>query len=152
MDERADNGDHAGPDLGDVVAVRDLLDLMDGFTDNDQRARFLLSSNWMRDRGAAAAALLPQSAGHGDHQAVFVCPRGCRPAVWDFTTKHFHATERPSVVVFQTPEHRSGNITFHEAWGVDDGRSTSHAKTAEEAVSIARRVYGVTVEVPDATA
>lgn len=43
-------------DQSDVDALRGLLDLMADFTDNDQRARYLLSSNWMRDRGAAAAA------------------------------------------------------------------------------------------------
>lgn len=40
----------------DIRALRELLDLMENFTDNDQRARYLLSSNWMRERGAAAAA------------------------------------------------------------------------------------------------
>lgn len=48
------------PDQLDVDAVRELLDAMADFTDNDQRARYLLSSNWMRDRGAAASdRLLP---------------------------------------------------------------------------------------------
>lgn len=45
-----------GPAEDDVDAVRGLLDLMEQFADNDQRARYLLSSNWLRDRGAAAAA------------------------------------------------------------------------------------------------
>jgi hypothetical protein len=44
-----------GPNQDDVDAVRELLDLMAGFADNDQRARYLLTSNWMRDRGAAAS-------------------------------------------------------------------------------------------------
>jgi len=39
----------------DVDALRDLLDLLENFSSNDQRARYLLSCNWMRDRGAAAA-------------------------------------------------------------------------------------------------
>jgi hypothetical protein len=47
-----------GPDQDDVDALRGLLDLMANFRDNDQRARYLLSSNWMCDRGAAAAARL----------------------------------------------------------------------------------------------
>lgn len=46
------------PDPADVDALRDLLELTEGFADNDQRARYLLSSNWLRDRGAAAAALV----------------------------------------------------------------------------------------------
>lgn len=45
----------AGPLQEDVDALRGLLDLMAGFSGNDQRARYLLSSNWLRDRGAAAA-------------------------------------------------------------------------------------------------
>lgn len=43
-----------GPD--DVAQLTDLLDLIASFESNEQRARFLLSSNWMRDRGAAAGA------------------------------------------------------------------------------------------------
>ncbi|WP_372733575.1 hypothetical protein [Nocardioides sp.] len=38
------------PDQADVDALRDLLDLMADFPDNDQRARYLLTCNWMRDR------------------------------------------------------------------------------------------------------
>ncbi|MFA6298790.1 MAG: hypothetical protein WC642_06470 [Nocardioides sp.] len=53
---RFDNADQgSGPDQTDVDALRDLLDLMETFSDNDQRARYLLSSNWLRDRGAAAS-------------------------------------------------------------------------------------------------
>lgn len=37
-----------------VDGLRALLDLMANFSDNDQRARYLLSSNWMRDNGQAA--------------------------------------------------------------------------------------------------
>lgn len=48
----------SGPDQADVDALRELLDLLEGFRDNDQRARYLLSCNWMRDRGAVAAARL----------------------------------------------------------------------------------------------
>jgi hypothetical protein len=39
-----------GPLQADVDELRDLLDLMVNFPSNDQRARFLLSSNWCRDR------------------------------------------------------------------------------------------------------
>lgn len=41
----------------DVDAVRELLDAMANFSGNDQRARYLLSSNWMRDRMATAYRL-----------------------------------------------------------------------------------------------
>lgn len=41
----------SAPDQADVDALRGLLDLMVNFRDNDQRARYLLSSNWMRDVG-----------------------------------------------------------------------------------------------------
>ncbi|WP_158305621.1 MULTISPECIES: hypothetical protein [unclassified Nocardioides] len=47
-----------GPNQTDVDALRELLDLMADFRDNDQRARYLLSSNWLRDRGAIASARL----------------------------------------------------------------------------------------------
>jgi len=39
------------PEQSDVDALRDLLDLMEKFESNDERARYLLSSEWMRDRG-----------------------------------------------------------------------------------------------------
>lgn len=45
----------AGPDGGHVRELTELLDLLSGFSSNEQRARYLLSSNWMRDHGAAAA-------------------------------------------------------------------------------------------------
>lgn len=44
------------PEASDVAALTALLDMMANFPSNEQRARYLLSSNWMRDRGAAAAA------------------------------------------------------------------------------------------------
>lgn len=50
--------DLAGPEQADVDALRGLLDLLGDFSGNDQRARYLLTCNWMRDRGAAAAARL----------------------------------------------------------------------------------------------
>ena len=40
----------ASPEQADVDSLRVLLDDMANFADNDQRARFLLSSNWMRER------------------------------------------------------------------------------------------------------
>jgi hypothetical protein len=45
-----------GPRQADVDGLRDLLDLLEGFSSNDQRARFILSSNWFRDHGAEAGA------------------------------------------------------------------------------------------------
>lgn len=45
-----------GPRQSHVDDVRVLLDLMTDFTDNDQRARYLLSSNWLIQHGAAAAS------------------------------------------------------------------------------------------------
>lgn len=44
------------PCLADVEALTELLDLMATFDSNEQRARYLLSSSWMRDRGAVVAA------------------------------------------------------------------------------------------------
>ncbi len=38
------------PNQADVDALADLLDLMTNFPSNDQRARYLLTCNWMRDR------------------------------------------------------------------------------------------------------
>jgi hypothetical protein len=52
---------HPAPYPEDVAAVRGLLDLMADFSSNDQRARFLLSSNWLRDRGAIAAERVRQA-------------------------------------------------------------------------------------------
>lgn len=45
----------SGPRQCDVDALRAILDALADFTDNDQRARYILSSNWLRDHGAAAA-------------------------------------------------------------------------------------------------
>lgn len=45
----------AGPHPADVAELTQLLDLMCDFPSNEQRARYLLSSNWMRERGVAAA-------------------------------------------------------------------------------------------------
>lgn len=44
------------PAQSDVDALRELLDLLGNFSDNDQRARYVLSSNWLRDNGARLAA------------------------------------------------------------------------------------------------
>ena len=43
------------PAQADVDALRELLDLLATHQDNDQRARFLLSSNWLRENGARLA-------------------------------------------------------------------------------------------------
>lgn len=45
----------SAPDQADVDALRALLDLMGDFPSNDQRARYLLTCNWMRDRDARMA-------------------------------------------------------------------------------------------------
>lgn len=45
----SDDHEDTGPDQSDVDQLRELLDLMGGFSSNDQRARYLLSSNWLRD-------------------------------------------------------------------------------------------------------
>lgn len=39
----------------DVAELTALLDLMDGFSSNEQRARYLLGTTWLQNRGAAAA-------------------------------------------------------------------------------------------------
>jgi hypothetical protein len=41
------------PDPQDVEQLTDLLDLMADFPSNEQRARYLLTCNWMRGRNAA---------------------------------------------------------------------------------------------------
>ncbi len=50
----------SGPPQADVDALRHLLDIAATFSDNDQRARFILTSNWMRDRDRRLAS--PRSA------------------------------------------------------------------------------------------
>jgi hypothetical protein len=44
-----------GPDPRDVAELTRLLGLMRDFPSDEQRARYLLTSNWMRERGAEAA-------------------------------------------------------------------------------------------------
>lgn len=58
VEREASGLDTSRPDQADVDALRGLLDLMVNFRDNDQRARYLLSSNWLRDRGVDAAERL----------------------------------------------------------------------------------------------
>lgn len=53
-----------------VDGLRELLDLIESFPSNDQKARFLLSSNWMRDHGAEVAS---------DAVARLAAARQCRP-------------------------------------------------------------------------
>ena len=43
-----------GPHQADVDALRQLLDLAESFSSNDQRARYILTSDWFRDHGASA--------------------------------------------------------------------------------------------------
>jgi hypothetical protein len=47
----------AGPDAGDVAELTRLLGLMRDFPSDEQRARYLLTSNWLRERGAEAARI-----------------------------------------------------------------------------------------------
>lgn len=42
------------PRQADVDGLRELLDLTEGFSSNDQRARYVLTSNWFRDHGTDA--------------------------------------------------------------------------------------------------
>ncbi|MFW6598159.1 hypothetical protein ACOCHS_06475 [Propionibacteriaceae bacterium Y2011] len=51
----ANHGMSTGPNPTDVAELRDLLDLMGNFTSNDQRARYLLTSDWLRNNGARLA-------------------------------------------------------------------------------------------------
>jgi hypothetical protein len=46
-----------GPDPADVAELTRLLGLMREFPSDEQRARYLLTSNWLRERGAAAARI-----------------------------------------------------------------------------------------------
>ena len=56
----------SAPKQEHVDELRALLDLIERskFASNDQRARYLLSSNWLRDNGAEAAARIKHPAGH----------------------------------------------------------------------------------------
>lgn len=56
------------PDSDDVAALRHLLDMMGNFPSNDQRARYLLTCDWMRDRGAVAAARAGEIAADIEHR------------------------------------------------------------------------------------
>jgi hypothetical protein len=40
------------PDLNEVARLADLLEMLQTFPSHDQRARYLLCSNWMRDHDA----------------------------------------------------------------------------------------------------
>lgn len=60
-----------GPDPADVRKLTELLDLLEGFIGNEQRARYLLSCNWMRDRDALVTArAYAEMAGWAAEQAV----------------------------------------------------------------------------------
>lgn len=74
------------------------------------------------------------------------CHLDCK-AFRGWTTQHFHGEQDARLVVFQTPEKRSGSVTFHESWGVDYCGTTSHCETADEAVSLAKRRYTVDVRI-----
>ncbi|WP_431840686.1 DUF7324 family protein [Gordonia hongkongensis] len=64
-----------------VDELRDLLDLMENFSNNDQRARFLLSSNFLRDNGGAIAEqsrrLDVELGGHTIFEVAVACDSGC---------------------------------------------------------------------------
>lgn len=64
-----------------VDELRDLLDLMENFSDNDQRARFLLSSNFLRDNGGAIAEqsrrLDVELGGYTIFEVAVACDSGC---------------------------------------------------------------------------
>lgn len=60
MNSMTDNS----PEPRDVAALTQLLDLMENFGSNEQRARYLLSCNWMRDRDLAMVALGRKFAAH----------------------------------------------------------------------------------------
>lgn len=49
------SGVSGGPDERDVRQLTELLDLLDGFTSNEQRARYLLTCNWFTREGVAVA-------------------------------------------------------------------------------------------------
>lgn len=68
--------DMTGPDQSDVDELRGLLDLLESFSSNDQRARYLLTSNWMRDRGAAAADYIRRTV-EGVAASTRACPDWC---------------------------------------------------------------------------
>ena len=72
------------------------------------------------------------------------CRLDCKP-FRGWTTQHFHGEGQPWCVVFQTPEKRVGNITFHEAWGVDFRGETTPCASLSEAVQLCKRRYGVNV-------
>lgn len=50
----------APPDPADVRALTGLLDLLTNFPSNEQRARYLLSCDWMRERDAVMQSRLRQ--------------------------------------------------------------------------------------------
>ena len=45
----------SGPDPRDVCALTELLDLLEGFSSNEQKARYLLTCNWFTREGVAVA-------------------------------------------------------------------------------------------------
>ncbi|UAJ16223.1 hypothetical protein SEA_MALIBO_47 [Gordonia phage Malibo] len=64
-----------------VDELRDLLDLMEAFSDNDQRARYLLGSNFLRDNGGAIAersrCLDVELGGYTIFEIGVACDSGC---------------------------------------------------------------------------
>jgi len=72
------------------------------------------------------------------------CRRDCS-SFRGWTIEHYHATDRPSIVVFHTPEQPGVLATMHEAWGTDACGETAVFPTAIEAVRHAKLRYGATV-------
>jgi len=93
-----------GSYTGDVRALADLLDRMENFTTNEQRARYLLSSDWLRDRGVEAAEQLawtPRTAGTQTCQVIarFGFGHQCGgPATWTVVAAEMPAGSRSKSV------------------------------------------------------
>lgn len=67
LDPRSEVVHDGPPPEATVTELTEVLDLMENFTSNEQRARYLLSSDFMRDHGAAAAARLRTPRRHNTH-------------------------------------------------------------------------------------
>jgi len=69
--------------------------------------------------------------------------RPCGQRRCHFDTEHVHASNRPNVTVFYTPEQPGRMVTFHAGWAADDGYETCPFPTKEEAMAFATKRYGV---------
>lgn len=59
--QRIEESERRAPRQDHVDELRALLDLMESFSSNDQRARYLLGSNFLRDHGAEIAERITAS-------------------------------------------------------------------------------------------